>query len=162
MHNESENKDLPLVIREMTAADLPAVVTLENQSFPDPWPFRSFEEILREPGWTAIVAEYQNQVVGYACFVTIDVEAHLTNIAVARPHRRKSVAKRLLDRILRDVRHRSCEYVILEVRPGNEPAITFYRKHGFRLLYRRPGYYRSPVEDALVMVYYLADAWKGD
>jgi ribosomal-protein-alanine N-acetyltransferase len=37
------------------------------------------------------------------------------------------------------------------VRPSNEAALRLYRSAGFEEVLRRPGYYREPAEDALVM-----------
>jgi [ribosomal protein S18]-alanine N-acetyltransferase len=39
----------------------------------------------------------------------------------------------------------------LEVREGNEGAIALYRGLGFGVVGRRRGYYREPVEDAVLM-----------
>ena len=39
----------------------------------------------------------------------------------------------------------------LEVRASNYPAISLYEKLGFIQVGRRPGYYRSPREDALIL-----------
>jgi len=142
-------------LRPMLAADLPAVVALEARIFSDNWSEQSFAEILAEPSWQALVAEVDNEIVGYACWVVIDVESHLTNIAVEPRHRRKSVAKRLLQHILDSVAKRGCECLLLEVRPSNSVALEFYENHGFEHLYRRPKYYRRPQEDALVMIRYL-------
>jgi [ribosomal protein S18]-alanine N-acetyltransferase len=41
--------------------------------------------------------------------------------------------------------------VWLEVRPSNAAARRLYESRGFQLIGRRRGYYRAPVEDALVM-----------
>ena len=79
----------------------------------------------------------------------------MTNLAVADSYRRKSVASRLLEYILDIARNKGCEHILLEVRPQNKDAIAFYENAGFKLLYCRPNYYRNPVEDALVMVYYF-------
>lgn len=147
-----------VTIRAMSEEDLPVIAELEQQIFPDPWSVNAFSEALAEDSWGALVAEAAGQVAAYACYLIIDVEAHLTNIAVAEPYRRKSVAKQLLDHILRIVTEAKCEHLLLEVRPGNVEAVAFYRKHGFHQLYRRPNYYHNPVEDAQVMVYYLGDA----
>lgn len=147
--------ELELTIRSMNEADLAAVVAIEKEVFPDPWPRRSFEEAMTERHWRTIVSLCGEKLIGYACWLVVDVESHLTNIAVTGPYRRKSVAKRLLDHILRDVTEAGCEYLLLEVRPSNIGAIAFYKKHGFELMYRRPHYYRRPAEDALVLVRYL-------
>jgi len=41
--------------------------------------------------------------------------------------------------------------VALEVRYSNERAFSFYQRVGFRGVGRRPGYYREPVEDAVLL-----------
>lgn len=161
--SSAEKTDRPTVtIRAMAKEDLPKIGDMERQIFPDPWSENAFSEALTENSWGALVAEAGGEVVAYACYLIIDVEAHLTNIAVAEPYRRKSVAKLLLDHILRIVTDEKCEYLLLEVRPGNVAALAFYRKHGFHQLYRRPNYYQNPVEDAQVMVYYLGDSRECD
>ena len=161
--SSAEKADRQVVtIRAMSEDDLPVIAELEQQIFPDPWSMNAFAEALAEDSWGALVAEADGEVAAYACYLIIDVEAHLTNIAVAEPYRRKSVAKQLLDYILRIVTETKCEYLLLEVRPGNVEAVAFYRKHGFHQLYRRPNYYHNPVEDAQVMVYYLGDTQVSD
>jgi ribosomal-protein-alanine N-acetyltransferase len=139
----------------MTEADIPSVAGLEQEIFPDPWPSSSFSDALANDQWNAVVAEHEGVIVGYACFMIAAGESHLTNIATAPAYRRKSVAKHLLERILSTVSERGCELLLLEVRVSNTEAIDFYRQFGFAYLYRRPEYYRHPVEDALVMIRYL-------
>jgi [ribosomal protein S18]-alanine N-acetyltransferase len=141
-----------VTFREMTSRDLTEIVRLEALIFPDAWPESSFREMLADKDWGALVAETDGRIVGYACYLVVVDEAHVANIAVHPDYRRKSVAKRLLDRILGVAREESCVQVFLEVRPSNTAARTFYEHAGFVELYRRPRYYRQPVEDALVMV----------
>lgn len=148
------NRITDLKIRLMKAADLDFVVKLESDIFPDPWSRSMFEEQLNGENWGGFVAEYEGEIVGYACYYIAVTEGHLTNIATRPEFRRKSVAKQLLDNILRVGLENECEFMLLEVRPSNTEAITFYKKYGFDLLYRRPDYYHNPVEDALVMVRY--------
>jgi ribosomal-protein-alanine N-acetyltransferase len=139
-------------LRDMTSGDLDEIVRLEALIFPDAWPESSFRELLSDQDWGALVAEMDGRIVGYACYLVVVDEAHVANIAVDPDYRRKSVAKRLLDRILGIAREASCVQILLEVRPSNSAARTFYEQAGFVELYRRPGYYRQPREDALVMV----------
>lgn len=141
--------------------DLPRVVHLEKLIFPDPWPESAFMEQITESGWGALTAEANDLVVGYACYYIVADEAHLTNIAVDPDYRRKSVASKLLERILQVAQDNRCEHLLLEVRVGNIEAREFYKRHGFTMLHRRPKYYRHPVEDALVMVRYLGKDKEG-
>ena len=155
MSSVANSSEILPVIRPMTDADIDAVAALEELIFPDPWPRAAFVEQLKDDTWGAIVAEVDGQIVGYACYLLVHNESHLTNLGVEPAWRRKSVARKLLERILGIVTERGCDILLLEVRPSNEDAKAFYAKHGFRELYRRPNYYRRPVEDALVMVRYL-------
>ncbi len=152
MNGVNENSKLEVRIREMAKADLPQVVLLEKQIFPDPWPQSAFLEQITDGGWGAIVAEADDRIIGYACYFISDGECHLTNIAVDPACRRKSVARKLLKAILGIVQESGCEYLLLEVRPSNVEARAFYERFGFTLLNRKSNYYRHPVEDALVLV----------
>ena len=80
----------------------------------------------------------------------------MTNLAVAPPYRRKSVARQLLAYILRLAGERYCESIFLEVRASNRAAREFYEKAGFGVIDRSPGYYNKPVEDAYIMARRLA------
>jgi [ribosomal protein S18]-alanine N-acetyltransferase len=156
-----ENSETSLFIRAMDEKDVDRVSELEHEVFPDPWPRSSFTEQFDDDCWGTIVAEFDGKLIGYACYLIVANESHLTNIAVDPFWRRKSVAKRLLERILDIVIDSRCEILLLEVRPSNTEARAFYAKYGFRELYRRPNYYRRPVEDALVMVRYLSQEPNG-
>ena len=145
-------------VRYMGSADVPAVVGLEAEIFPDPWPASAFAEQLADNDWLNLVAEADGRVIGYASFLMAAGEGHLANIAVHPAHRRKSVAKKLLDRILEIAVENGCGVMFLEVRPSNIEAIAFYHRFGFEEFYQRPRYYRTPAEDALVMVRYLDTA----
>jgi len=144
-------------MRRMTEADLPAISILEQRCFSDPWPLTAFREVLEGDQWTGLVAEAEGVIVGYSCHFDAAGEAHLANIAVHPEHRRKSVAKQILKRILDLSRNNGCYQILLEVRPSNVSAIRFYENEGFVVLYRRPNYYRSPVEEAVVMCRQLDD-----
>ncbi len=155
MSSVANSSEVIPVVRAMTDADIDAVTALEVLIFPDPWPRSAFVEQLKDDTWGALVAEADGQIIGYACYLLAHNESHLTNIGVVPDWRRKSVARQLLERILGIVTERGCDILLLEVRPSNADARAFYAKHGFRELYRRPNYYRRPVEDALVLVRYL-------
>lgn len=161
MNSVANSNNLAVTIRQMNDADIDTVTALEGEIFPDPWPRSAFVEQLKDETWGAIVAEAAGRIIGYACYLLVHNESHLTNIGVERAWRRKSVAAQLLGRILQVITERGCDILLLEVRPSNIEARTFYTKHGFRELYRRPNYYRRPIEDALVMVRYLEQTEDG-
>lgn len=142
-----------VAMRPMSKRDLKRVMTLENGIFSDPWPLDAFEEHMDDSEAGALVAEIESETVAYACYQLENHTLHLTNLAVDRTCRRKSVAKQVLDRIFDVARDRKCELVFLEVRVSNEAARCFYEASGFRTIKRLTNYYESPPEDALVMMH---------
>ena len=141
-----------LVIRPMTVSDIDRVVLLEQQLFTDPWPKLAFEQDADSENIGFLIAEIDGAICGYAGYMLFLGGAHLINIAVASEYRGKSIAKILLNHILEIAKTAGCVNIFLDVRPSNEAAIGLYRKYGFYELFKRPNYYYSPVEDALVMV----------
>jgi ribosomal-protein-alanine N-acetyltransferase len=141
-----------LVIRPMRRSDVTAVALAETQIFPDPWPESAFFEELNRDNRGVLIAEWDGAITGYAVYIITYGEAQLANIAVVPQFRRKSIAKVLINHILKIAKEADCEYIFLDVRPSNKAAINLYQKFGFYELYCRPNYYRSPVEDGLVMV----------
>ena len=139
----------------MQLTDLEKVIVLEEKIFPDPWSIKAFQEQVEDDNWGGYVAVSNGDIIGYACYYISVHESHQTNIAVIEEFRGKLVAKLLLDNIFKVVKEYKSEFLLLEVRPSNKSAIAFYEKYDFKLLYQRPRYYHSPVEDALVMVHYF-------
>jgi [ribosomal protein S18]-alanine N-acetyltransferase len=74
-------------------------------------------------------------------------ESELLNLAVAPEWRRRGLARALLQ----DLAGRHPGLLYLEVRESNESALRFYKSFGFEEVGRRPGYYRTPSEGAVVM-----------
>lgn len=97
-----------------------------------------------------MVAENGSGVVGHAMARTSGEEGEILNLAVLVGHRRKGLARRLLTEVVIEMRRIAVKEAYLEVRESNAAAIELYRSHGFRPVGVRPGYYRSPLEDALV------------
>lgn len=138
-------------LRPMTAQDLPAVARLEQGAFSDPWPASGFRELLQAPQTVMAVAEAAGQVVGYSVVAVAADEAELANIAVDPAHQRHGIARRLVGAAMDEARERGARTLYLEVREGNATARALYAALGFLEVGRRPGYYRRPDEDALVL-----------
>ncbi|RDI72171.1 ribosomal protein S18-alanine N-acetyltransferase [Halopelagius longus] len=148
------------VVRRATRSDLLDVYRIEKSSFSQPWPYSAFETFLEEPGF--LVAVRGPAVVGY---VVADVMpnhgrgiGHVKDIAVRPDARGAGLGRYLLERALVALTIDGATLVKLEVRVGNEPAISLYRDVGFERARRVPGYYADG-EDAFVMVLDL-DAWQ--
>ena len=75
----------------------------------------------------------------------------MMNVAVAPAYRRQKIAENLIVKLIDMLNDRQSKALTLEVRVSNVPAISLYEKLGFAQVGRRPGYYRKPKEDALIL-----------
>jgi ribosomal-protein-alanine N-acetyltransferase len=131
---------------------LDQIVTIERASFTDPWTRGMFEsELDVQARGYARGAVRRRLLVGYIFAVIIPDEAHVGNLAVAPAERGHGVAQELLDQLVKDAREAGVRRVTLEVRAANHIARKFYYKNHFIDIAIRKNYYRSPVEDAIVM-----------
>lgn len=138
-------------VRNATADDLSAIVSIERASFGDPWSEASFHSLLRAETTRFRVAVRDGRVVGYAVTTRIGEEAELANLAVDPTARRAGIGALLLADLLESTDASPGATVYLEVRASNEPAQALYRSRGFEAVGRRKGYYTRPAEDAIVM-----------
>jgi N6-L-threonylcarbamoyladenine synthase len=137
-------------IREMSIKDLPVVAAIEVASFTDPWTTGMLaEELRQEASWHQVV-EVSGEVAGYLIGRMYPHEWHLLDLAVREGVRRQGLGSRLLGQFLAAAGAAGVP-VVLEVRPGNEPALKLYARHGFRQVGTRPCYYPDNQEDALVL-----------
>lgn len=138
-----------MVLRDMAAADLDAVMLIEKEAFVTPWSRLSFEAELEKSYARCLVAERNGRAIGYLIGWILSDEAHIANVAVARSHRRRGVAEALIREFL--TRSVGCVKVFLEVRQSNRAARQLYQKLGFYEIAVRKNYYEEEGEDALVM-----------
>ena len=157
-----------MTIRPATAADLPAIIALERQcstaahwselqyrkSFGDqgndnhsPRLILVIEEI---PDLSSALNSASPALFGFLIARNVDHEWELENIAVANAVRRRGLATKLLQELLRRARTVNGESVFLEVRESNQLARALYEKLGFVQSGRRRAYYQGPAEDALI------------
>jgi len=110
---------------------------------------------------TFIVAEEDGEIVGYImCRIEMGLsnfgfsgfikKGHIVSLAVMPGYRRKSVGQALVSRAMEGMRFYNARQCFLEVRVTNMPAISLYKKLGFKILRTIRGYY-SDGEDAYLM-----------
>lgn len=139
-------------IRQATIADLDPILNLAA-SIPEAprWSRDAYETYLTHPEHRLLLAEEQQNLVGYiAGRVTVDI-CELESIGVSENTRGIGVGKVLLAALIEWARAHSASQMQLEVRAGNAAAIRFYCDAGFRSDGFRPDYYQRPDEDAVLM-----------
>ena len=135
-------------IVRMNESHVSAVAELERQNFSDPWPDIAVRGELTNKLALWLVALEDGEVVGYVGSQTVLQEADMMNIAVADSHRRRGIARMLVEELIRQL---DAYQLTLEVRASNAPAIALYEKMGFGQVGLRKNYYRKPKEDALIL-----------
>jgi ribosomal-protein-alanine N-acetyltransferase len=143
----------PVTLRDMTRADLPAVLELEEELFaPDTWTAAMYrDELARTDTRHYLVAvDDAGCVVGYAGLIAYPEEAHIATVGVTGSAQGQGIGAALLDALLTEADTRS-QVVLLEVRADNEVAQGLYRRRGFAEIGRRRGYYQPSGADAVVM-----------
>ncbi|HEY2924902.1 MAG TPA: ribosomal protein S18-alanine N-acetyltransferase [Candidatus Eisenbacteria bacterium] len=139
-------------IAPLAGEHLDQIVSIERASFSDPWTRGMFEsELDVDTRGYARGALRRRNLIGYLFAVLIPDEAHIGNLAVHPDERRHGIAQLLLDQLMRDADEAGVKRVTLEVRASNHAARNFYYKNNFIDIAMRKNYYRSPVEDAIVM-----------
>jgi len=101
------------------------------------------------PGW---VCQEEAEIRGFLVARSIGSDIEILNLAVRPQARRLGVGTSLLLQSLEWGRAQQAERAILEVRVSNIAALRFYERFGFHVAGRRPRYYNTPVEDALLLI----------
>lgn len=148
-----------LHIRRAVEADVNAMVAIERASFSDPWTASAIAATLRYDHMRVLVAEERGELggdgagrpLGYVVAMVAGQEAEIADLAVSPDARRRGIGRALIDRLLADLEAEGVESVFLEVRESNRGARALYESRAFRGIGRRRGYYRLPVEDALLL-----------
>lgn len=139
-------------VRPMREEDVFFVARIEQEIFSPPcWSMQGFLDALRNKDTLYLVAEEQEEILGYLGLWKSFEEADITNIAVKESARRRGVAGLLLQEAKRLTTESGVTALTLEVRAGNLAAIRLYEKHGFHSVGIRPGFYENPKEDAVIM-----------
>lgn len=142
-----------VVLRRMRWWDIAPVAELERELFPhDRWTVETFWSELAGVPQTRyyLVADLDEEIVGYAGLFAARDQADVQTIAVRADHQRTGLGRRLLSSLLDEARRRGCREVFLEVRADNTAAIRLYERTGFEVAGRRRGYYGRGA-DAIVM-----------
>lgn len=132
-------------LRTARAADLPALLALE-QTFPgDRMSARQFRHHLASPRARWVVCAEGGRLLGYALVLLRrdTTRARLYSIAVSPEARGRGLGRRLLAAAERAAATAGATGMSLEVRQDNRPANALYASLGYRRSAPLPGYYED-------------------
>lgn len=143
---------MPPLLRPATVTDLHAIDRIERDRFGNPWPLDAYaEELERSYGHVMVLDSPEQGILGFSCAWYIAEEAHLMRIAVHAAREGQGWGRVLLEEVVVRAVQERCVDVLLEVASRNQRAITLYQRLGFDEVGRRLNYYRSPIDDAVLM-----------
>ena len=129
------------------------IAKLEKLCFSTPWTEgQLLSEIESEYGCIFICRD-----TGYAIMHMAGDQAELYRIATSPDKRGQGIGDMLMKSCVQWAKEQNAESIFLEVRAGNVPAISLYKKHGFENIGIRKKYYTAPTEDAVIMVRKVTD-----
>ncbi len=141
-----------LILTQMQSGHLEKLAELEKICFSSQaWSYKSLEDELTNPTAHFFVAEVDEEVAGYIGMYVVCENCYVTNVAVFPQYRRQGVATALIKMAMLTADAMETDFISLEVRPSNEPAISLYQSFGFGQNGLRKNYYKNPTEDAWIM-----------
>ena len=140
-------------LRKLELRDLGAIETIERASYPTPWSRSMFASELAKPTSLSLGAfdPETKELVGYLIISRYVDAWHVMNVAVPETHRRRGIARTLLERLFDVTASDERRGYTLEVRVSNTGAIRLYEQLGFESRGLRRGYYTDNREDAVIM-----------
>ena len=116
------------------------------------WTEAEFERLLIERSVVAQRARTGGKLTGFIISRIARDEAEILSVAVARSHRGRGIAGRLLDIHLRTLAGLGVGTVFLEVDPDNAPARRLYARRSFQEAGQRQGYYPAQAGAARALI----------
>lgn len=142
---------MKIVINEATLTNVAEIAKIEQACFSTPWTEQGISESIENENTHLYIALADGKTAGYMGVQIFSGEGYVTNVATLPEYRRKGIAKALIERVLQN----KMEFLTLEVRESNAPAIALYESLGFERVGVRPHFYRNPDENAVLMTKYM-------
>lgn len=110
---------------------------------------------IRIPDSVVLVAQSQEQIIGFAIMQFGEEEAHLDLLAVKPKYQRTGIGRQLIEWLEKSALVAGISIIYLEVRSKNKDAQMFYERLGYHHIRHVHGYY-SDRESAVCMA---IDLW---
>lgn len=142
-------------ILELKNEDVLMVAEIEKECFSKPWSEKAIKAVINDDLSHFIVAKIGNEVVGYGGMYSVMGEGYIYNIAVKRKYRKFGIGTNIVNELVNYSKIKSLNFLSLEVRKSNTPAINLYSNCGFEKVGNRKNFYTNPLEDAIIMTKFL-------
>ncbi|MGV9341786.1 GNAT family N-acetyltransferase [Streptomyces sp. NPDC003688] len=120
-------------LRKITEADLPDVLRLDRETFPDdPYPYFALRQFHDALGDHLLVVDDGTALHGYILATPpLHASSWILSLVVSPALRGNGLGRELMTEMLRLLREEGAGEVLLTVDPANDSAVTLYRHLGF-------------------------------
>jgi ribosomal-protein-alanine N-acetyltransferase len=128
-------------IRWMVRRDLSSVVAIEKDVFDYPWSEQEFLIAARQRNCIGMVAERNEEVVGYMVYELHKTRIELLNFAVRPRSQRLGIGSAMIEKLKSKLAYERRNKISLEVRERNLDGQLFFRNAGFKCTSILHGWY---------------------
>ena len=143
-------------IRWMIRSDLSSVVAIEKDVFDYPWSQQEFLIALSQRNCIGMVAERNEEVVGYMVYELHKTRIELLNFAVRARSQRLGVGYALIEKLKSKLAYQRRNKISLELRERNLDGQLFFRQAGFLCTSILHGWYAVEEESVAYRMQFTA------
>lgn len=137
------------MIRLAKVSDATKIAQIEKECIKCAWSLNTITSALSDSNYIFYIFKDGEEVCGYGSIRLTTPECELNNIAVDKAHRKRGIAKKILDTLITTAKSSGIETMFLEVEKTNDTAIKLYSQFGFSQIAVRKNYYGENL-DALI------------
>ncbi len=145
-----------MIVRRCTFEDITAVYETETESFSYPIKKETFEKDFARESYYCYGA-FEEELISFVSLEKVLDEGQIISVATKRKYRRQKIAKKLFEEVILLCKNNAMNYLTLEVRSDNIPALKLYESMGFKKVGIRKNYYTNPLCDAVLMDLQIGD-----
>lgn len=153
----AQKQYLNVQIRWLIRRDMSRVLDVEKSCFENPWTEEDFLCCLRQRNCIGMVAEADQEIVGFMVYELHQSRLRVLNFAVPPECRRAAVGSQMVQRLVDKLSQQRRKEILLEVRESNLQAQLFFKQQDFRAFCVLRRHYDDTEEDAYVMRYRLEE-----
>ena len=123
--------DIDMIVRLANQQDFDRVMEIENLSFPNPWDSEFLENVSKDIFLVFGNREIYGFLIAGCCYKNIN--ATILKVAVHPEYRRRGIATSLLYELIEILKNKHVTEVDVIVKQLWEPAMSLYKKVGFKI-----------------------------
>lgn len=131
-----------MLIAPLTKNDCSKAALLHQQSFYKGWTEKDFKDFIIDPLIYGLKIIKNDVLTSIILWQEVENEAEILTLIVDPTYQNQGHASLLLKTLMTKLIHKNISQIFLEVAEDNKWAYYLYKKYGFRLLSKRPQYYK--------------------